>query len=290
VSFTSISFLAFCILFFGGYALLRGRSRSYFLLLASCYFYGSWDVRFLGLLLGSVVIDYSVALALGKAEGRRRRWLLGISLAFNLGVLAFFKYAGFFVASAAELLASLGWPVPAADLGIVLPVGISFYTFQTLSYTVDVYRRRLEPCRDLVDFALFVMFFPQLVAGPIERAERLLPQMASISRRPWRPDGSGLVLIALGLFKKLALSDGVHAYAQPLSGPHAAYSAAVWFATLAFAFQIYWDFSAYSDIAIGLARLLGVELMSNFRAPYAATGPSDFWRRWHISLSEWLRD
>jgi alginate O-acetyltransferase complex protein AlgI len=290
MSFTTISFLAFCVLFFSGHALLRGRARSYFLLLASCYFYGSWDLRFLALLLGSVVIDYSVALALAKAEGHRRRWLLGVSLAFNLGVLAFFKYAGFFVESAAELLASLGWAVPVTDLGIVLPVGISFYTFQTLSYTVDVYRRQLEPCRDLVDFALFVMFFPQLVAGPIERAERLLPQMAGISQKPWRPDASGLVLIALGLFKKLALADGVHAYAQPLSAPHAAYSAAIWFGTLAFAFQIYWDFSAYSDIAIGLGRLLGVELMSNFRAPYAATGPSDFWRRWHISLSEWLRD
>jgi alginate O-acetyltransferase complex protein AlgI len=290
MSFTTISFLAFCLVFFSGYALLRGRGRSYFLLLASCYFYGSWDVRFLALLLGSVLIDYSVALALARSEGPRRRWLLAISLAFNLGVLAFFKYAGFFAESAAELLASLGWPVAVGDLGIVLPVGISFYTFQTLSYTVDVYRRRLEPCRSLLDFALFVMFFPQLVAGPIERAERLLPQLVAVRHEPWRPDASGLVLIALGLFKKLALADGVHAYAHPLSAPQAAYSAAIWFATLAFAFQIYWDFSAYSDIAIGLGRLLGVELMSNFRAPYAATGPSDFWRRWHISLSEWLRD
>ncbi|HWO08926.1 MAG TPA: MBOAT family O-acyltransferase [Polyangiaceae bacterium] len=290
MSFTTISFLTFCLIFFAGYALLRGRARGCFLLLASCYFYGSWDVRFLALLLGSVFVDFWVALAVAKAQGRRRRALLSISLAFNLGVLGFFKYAGFFAESAAAALSRLGWPVSAPELGIVLPVGISFYTFQTLAYTVNVYRGRLEPCRNLLDFALYVMFFPQLVAGPIERPERLLPQMAAVSRAPWRPNFSGLVLIASGLFKKLALADGVHAYVSPLSAPDSAYPAALWFATLAFAFQIYWDFSGYSDIAVGLARLLGVELMSNFRAPYAATGPSDFWQRWHISLSEWLRD
>ena len=290
MSFTTSSFLAFCIAFFAGYALLRGRARAVFLLLGSCYFYGSWDVRFLALLLTSVVVDYNVGLALARAQGRRRRLVLGISLAFNLGVLGFFKYAEFFAESARELLARVGWAVPAPALDIVLPVGISFYTFQTLAYTVNVYRGRLEPCRDLLDFALYVMFFPQLVAGPIERPERLLPQMAAVSRAPWRPDFSGLVLIALGLFKKIALADGVHGYTSPLSSPNSAYPAALWFATLAFAFQIYWDFSGYSDIAIGLARLLGVNLMTNFRSPYAATGPSDFWRRWHISLSEWLRD
>ena len=290
MSFTTSSFFAFCILFFSGYALLRGRARGVFLLLASCYFYGSWDVRFLALLLASVLVDFSVGLALARAQGPRRRLVLAISLAFNLGVLGFFKYAGFFVESAAELLARLGWSVPTPALDIVLPVGISFYTFQTLAYTVDVYRGRLAPCRDLLDFALYVMFFPQLVAGPIERPERLLPQMAAVSRQPWRPNWSGIALIAIGLFKKIVLADGVHAYANPLSSPGSAYPAALWFATYAFAFQIYWDFSGYSDIAIGLARLLGVELMTNFRAPYAATGPSDFWRRWHISLSEWLRD
>ena len=290
MSFTTIAFLTFCIVFFAGHALLRGRARGVFLLLASCYFYGSWDVRFLLLLLTSVFVDYNVGLWLARAQGRRRRLVLGISLAFNLGVLGFFKYAEFFAESAAEWLTRLGWTVPAPTLDIVLPVGISFYTFQTLAYTVNVYRGRLEPCRNLLDFALYVMFFPQLVAGPIERPERLLPQMMAISREPWRPNWSGIALIALGLFKKLALADGVHAYVRPLSAPDAAYPAALWFATYAFAFQIYWDFSAYSDIAIGVARLLGVELMTNFRAPYAASGPSDFWRRWHISLSEWLRD
>jgi alginate O-acetyltransferase complex protein AlgI len=290
MSFTTVSFLAFCIVLFAGYACLRGRPRGYFLLLGCAVFYGSWDVRFLALLLGSVFVDFFVALAVARAEGPRRKRLLLISIGFNLGVLAFFKYAGFFVESAAALLTSLGFPTSAPLLEIVLPVGISFYTFQTLSYTVDVYRKRLPPSRDLLDFALYVMFFPQLVAGPIERAERLLPQMQAVSREPWRPDPTGIGLIALGLFKKIALADGVHAYADALSAPERAYPAALWFATYAFAFQIYWDFSAYSDIAVGLARLLGVELMSNFRAPYAATGPSDFWRRWHISLSEWLRD
>jgi D-alanyl-lipoteichoic acid acyltransferase DltB (MBOAT superfamily) len=290
MSFTTVSFLAFCIVFFTGYALLRGRPRAYWLLLASAVFYGSWDARFLALLVGSVFVDFFVALAVARAEGARRKRLLLISISFNLGVLAFFKYAGFFVESASELLTKLGVANSAPVLEIVLPVGISFYTFQTLSYTVDVYRRRLPPSRDLLDFALYVMFFPQLVAGPIERAERLLPQMQAVSRAPWRPDPSGLALIALGLFKKIALADGIRSYADAFSAPDRAFPAALWFATYAFAFQIYWDFSGYSDVAVGLARLLGVELMSNFRAPYAATGPSDFWRRWHISLSEWLRD
>jgi len=290
MSFTTSAFFAFCIVLFSGYALLRGRARSLFLLLASAVFYGSWDIRFLALLVGSVFVDFFVALAVARAEGARRKRLLLISISFNLGVLAFFKYAGFFVESAAALLTRLGVTTSAPVLEIVLPVGISFYTFQTLSYTVDVYRKRLPPSRDLLDFALYVMFFPQLVAGPIERAERLLPQMQAVSREPWRPDLTGLGLIALGLFKKIVLADGVRSYAVALSAPDRAYPAALWFATYAFAFQIYWDFSGYSDIAVGLARLLGVDLMSNFRAPYAATGPSDFWRRWHISLSEWLRD
>jgi len=290
MSFTTVAFLAFCIVFFTGYALSSGRWRAAWLLLASAVFYGSWDVRFLALLVGSVFVDFFVALAVARAEGARRRRLLLISISFNLGVLAFFKYAGFFVESASQLLTMLGIANSAPALEIVLPVGISFYTFQTLSYTVDVYRKRLPPSRDLLDFALYVMFFPQLVAGPIERAERLLPQMRAVSREPWRPDLSGLGLIALGLFKKIALADGIRYYAEALSAPERAFPAALWFATYAFAFQIYWDFSGYSDVAVGLARLLGVELMSNFRAPYAATGPSDFWRRWHISLSEWLRD
>ena len=290
MSFTTASFLVFCLLFFTGYALLRGRPRGYFLLLASAIFYGSWDWRFLSLLVGSVFVDFFVALAVARAEGPRRKRLLLISIGFNLGVLAFFKYAGFFLESAAAVLSRLGLSTAAPALEIVLPVGISFYTFQTLSYTVDVYRRRLPPSRDLLEFALYVMFFPQLVAGPIERAGRLLPQMQAVSREPWRPDPTGIGLIALGLFKKIALADGMQGYTMALSAPERAFPAAVWFATYAFAFQIYWDFSAYSDIAIGLARLIGVELMVNFRSPYAATGPSDFWRRWHISLSEWLRD
>jgi alginate O-acetyltransferase complex protein AlgI len=290
MSFTTVAFLSFCIIFFAGYGLLRGRARGYFLLLCSCYFYGSWDVRFLGLLLGSVVVDFFVALAVERAVEPRRRRILYVSIGFNLGVLALFKYAGFFVASLGGLLERMGLSAPLPALEIVLPVGISFYTFQTLSYTIDVYRGRLPASRNLLDFALYVMFFPQLVAGPIERAERLLPQMAAVSQRPWRPDLSGLGLIGLGLFKKLALADAVQFYAGALSAPEAAHPAALWFGTYAFAFQIYWDFSAYSDIAVGLARLIGVELMTNFNAPYAALGPSDFWRRWHISLSEWLRD
>jgi alginate O-acetyltransferase complex protein AlgI len=290
--FTSPEFVAFALAFFALYAALPSRARKPLLLIASYAFYGSWDVRFLALLLASTLVDFVVAQKLHEttAETVRRRWLL-VSLGMNLGALAFFKYAGFFVESATTLLETLGVSLPKVALDIVLPVGISFYTFQTLSYTIDVYRRHLEPQRSLLDFAIFVSFFPQLVAGPIERATHLLPQLSTLTDRPWRPVWSGLLLIAIGAFKKAVLADHFASLTEGVySDVATAHPLAVWIATYAFAVQIYCDFSGYSDIAIGLGRLLGLELMQNFAAPYASAGPSEFWRRWHISLSTWLRD
>jgi D-alanyl-lipoteichoic acid acyltransferase DltB (MBOAT superfamily) len=289
--FTEISFLIFCIVFFAGHAMLRGRARGHWLLICSYYFYGSWDYRFLSLLIGSTLVDFWVSHWITRTEDRgRRRQIMLLSVAFNLGVLCVFKYAGFFVDSAVSFSTALGLPISRPAFDIVLPVGISFYTFQTLGYTLDVYWRRQEAPARLLDFALYVAFFPQLVAGPIERASHLLPQMVGISSKPWRPDPSGIGLVSLGLFKKVVLADGVRQYVGAYSDVGNAYPAAIWFATYAFAYQIYWDFSGYSDIAVGLSRLLGVDLVANFRAPYAALGPSDFWRRWHVSLSAWLRD
>jgi alginate O-acetyltransferase complex protein AlgI len=290
--FTSPEFVLFALTFFALYALLPRRTRKTLLLLASYAFYGSWDARFLALLLASTLVDFVVARKLHAEHqtSTRRSWLL-VSLAVNLSALAFFKYAGFFVEEAAHALSAVGIDAPRLALDIVLPVGISFYTFQTLSYTIDVYRRDLEPTQSLLDFAIYVSFFPQLVAGPIERAAQLLPQLSTLTAHPWRPVWSGIGLIALGAFKKTVLADNFAALTESVySDVATAHPLAVWIGTYAFAVQIYCDFSGYSDIAIGLGRLLGLELMQNFASPYAAAGPSEFWRRWHISLSTWLRD
>jgi D-alanyl-lipoteichoic acid acyltransferase DltB (MBOAT superfamily) len=217
--------------------------------------------------------------------------LVTLSVAGNLGFLGVFKYHGFFVGSAIEALATLGLEAHAPTLEIVLPVGISFYTFQTMSYTLDIFRKKIEPTRSLLDFANFVAFFPQLVAGPIERASRLLPQLASIGDKGRRGNGSGWGLIAIGAFKKVVIADNLAPLVDATyADPSATYAPALWIGTYAFAIQIYCDFSGYSDIAVGLGRLMGIDIMQNFRSPYASTGPREFWRRWHISLSTWLRD
>ncbi len=270
----------------------RLRARNGLLLLASYAFYGSWDARFLSLIVFSTLVDYGVArlMAVIPSGDRRRKRLLLISLVSNLGLLGFFKYFGFFTTSAAEFLAALGLDVSAPTLQIVLPVGISFYTFQTLSYTIDVYRGRCEVERSLLNFATYVAFFPQLVAGPIERAVDLLPQFSQ--DRPVRRQQleTGTWLIAWGLFKKVVIADNLSVIADAgflLSEPTGSQALV---AVYAFAWQIYCDFSGYTDIARGTSRLLGFELRLNFDLPYFAKGPSDFWRRWHISLSSWLRD
>jgi len=288
--FTTPAFAVFFVLFFVVHFSLRGQGRKWWLLAASYAFYGSWNAAFLVLIIGSTLVDFYVGRALHATDDQRRRnRLLWLSCGVNLGALAFFKYCNFFIDSFAGLLGVLGFEASLPVLEIVLPVGISFYTFQTMSYTIDVWRGVEKPTESLLDFALYVAFFPQLVAGPIERASHLLPQIARLPELSPRLDG--FALIALGCFKKAVIADHIAAVVElTYADPSASYGPALWLGTYAFAVQIYCDFSGYSDIAIGLGRLLGLDIVENFRAPYAAAGPSEFWRRWHISLSTWLRD
>ena len=268
--------------------------RKIALLAFSYAFYAAWDPPFVLLLIASTIVDWFVAKAMAAAQARaRRRALLGVSLVFNLGLLAYFKYAAFATRSFAELLGSLGiaWTPVAPD--VVLPIGISFYTFMTISYTIDVYLRRSPPARHFLDYALYVTFFPHLVSGPIVRATELVPQFEAPRRATSAMLGWGLALLVLGLFEKVVVADGL--LAPVVERVYAAKLAVVstpdaWTGTLAFAGQIFCDFAGYSTCAIGVALCLGFSLPENFRFPYAAVGFSDFWRRWHISLSSWLRD
>ncbi|HKX45582.1 MAG TPA: MBOAT family protein [Planctomycetota bacterium] len=293
--FNSYDFAIFLVVVFTTYWAIAGRPRlrTAWLLAASYLFYGYWDWRFLGLILASTVLDYFVARALARTEApRRRKGLLLLSLVGNLGGLGFFKYWGFFVEQAAALIEAIGLEPHLPTLQVLLPVGISFYTFQTLSYTIDVYRRQLEPEPSFLRFALFVTFFPQLVAGPIVRARDFLPQLR---RRPVLTGAafeSGLALFFWGLTKKILIADylGTALVDGVWEEPGAYGGLATLLGIYGYALQIYGDFSGYSDCAIGLARLLGFELCENFDAPYRALSPRDFWRRWHISLSTWLRD
>ena len=269
------------------------KAQNLLLLGASYFFYGWVDWRLCGLLLVSTGVDFTVGQRLAKdGEPSTRKRLVLVSIVVNLGILGFFKYFGFFTDSFAEALNRAGVDFLAPSLNIILPVGISFYTFQSMSYTIDVYRRRLEPITNLRDFALYVAYFPQLVAGPIERATRLMPQIQKDRAFPTAEKwSSGLGLIALGLFKKVVIADTAAGVVQDVYGRSGTAGVLeLLVATYVFALQIYGDFSGYSDIARGVSRLLGIELMENFRQPYLATSVTDFWRRWHISLSEWLRD
>jgi D-alanyl-lipoteichoic acid acyltransferase DltB (MBOAT superfamily) len=293
--FDSFAFAVFLPLVFAAYWLLfRGlRAQNAFILLASWAFYAWWDWRFLGLLLLSTFADYAIGLAMhAAADERRRKHLLWLSLAVNLGMLGFFKYFGFFVESFAVLLDSLGVRANLPVLRIALPVGISFYTFQTLSYTLDIHRRVLVPTRDPLAFAAFVSFFPQLVAGPIERARDLLPQFLSMRAFDRDAARDGLRQMLWGLFKKVAVADRFGELADTVFGldPSAASGITLAMGVLSFALQIYADFSGYSDIAIGCARLFGLRLSRNFAYPYFSRSITEFWRRWHISLSSWFRD
>lgn len=291
--FNSLTFAVFLPAVIAAYWLAPARFRTWVLLVASYVFYGWWDVRFLTLIVISTLTDYFVGRTLhAESRDRRRRQLLTVSLVVNLGMLGFFKYWNFFVESADTMLSEAGLSPNLPFLQVVLPVGISFYTFQTLSYTIDIYRRKLEPELSLPTFALFVAFFPQLVAGPIERARRLLPQLRSLPDKFKMIDwGGGGALIARGLFRKVVIADGVAPIVnQVFADPDRYGSLSVAMGVLAFSLQIYGDFAGYTDIARGTARLFGVDLMENFRAPYTSKGFSEFWRRWHISLSTWLRD
>ncbi|OBX23264.1 MULTISPECIES: MBOAT family O-acyltransferase [Bizionia] len=293
--FNSLDFAIFLPIVFILYWFVFKRSLSaqnVLLLVASYVFYAWWDWRFLGLIIFSTLVDYMVAHGLAKAEKpQNRKLLLGISLICNLGLLGFFKYYNFFVDSWVDAWGSIGVSMSVETLTIILPVGISFYTFQTLSYTIDVYRRQLEPTKNMVQFATYVAFFPQLVAGPIERAKHLLPQFSK--PRIFHSDLaiSGVSLIIWGLFKKMVVADNCAFFVNQIFNGSGGYSSAeLLLGAVLFAFQIYGDFSGYSDIAIGVARLFGFNLMTNFSFPYFSRDIAEFWRRWHISLSTWFRD
>jgi D-alanyl-lipoteichoic acid acyltransferase DltB (MBOAT superfamily) len=272
---------------------LGWRKQNVMLLAASYFFYGWWDWRFLSLILISTVVDFFCARYIGRSDDPlRRKLLLAISVVLNISFLGFFKYYDFFAVSLASALGGIGINVSVATLGWILPPGISFYTFQELAYIVDVYHRKLEPADSLVDYALFISLFPHLIAGPIQRPSHLLPQV----QRPRVLDGNrffdGILLILTGLFRKAVVADNCALIANAaFSGKLGEPSLAVTLiAIYAFAWQIYGDFSGYSDMARGSAQLLGFHFMVNFRQPYLATSLQDFWRRWHISLSTWLRD
>ena len=270
----------------------RVRVQNLFLVVVSYIFYSFWDWRFLSLIFASSLIDFYVGRRLSNTSSKSaRKGLLMISLLFNLGMLFIFKYFNFFVDTFVETFALFGTEFNYASWSILLPVGISFYTFQTLSYTIDIYRRRIEPTQDIIAFFAFVSFFPQLVAGPIERASNLLSQFEKARGFNYRSQVDGLRLILSGLFKKMVIADNCALYVNTIFENYQDASGSTLFlGAVFFAFQIYGDFSGYSDIAIGSARLMGFNLMKNFNYPYLAQNLSDFWRRWHISLSTWFRD
>lgn len=259
---------------------------------ASYLFYGWWDWRFLSLILFSTIVDYSVGLGLLKQENQtKRKILLWTSILVNLGFLGFFKYYNFFLDNFITAFSFFGSEIKANSLNIILPVGISFYTFQTLSYSIDVYKRKLEPTKDFIAFSAFVSFFPQLVAGPIERATHLLPQFYKKRTFDYSKAVDGMRQILWGLFKKIVIADNCAEYANLIFNNSADYSGSTLvLGALFFTFQIYCDFSGYSDIAIGTSRLFGFDLMRNFNFPYFSRDIAEFWRRWHISLSTWFRD
>lgn len=293
--FPTFAFAVFFLVVFTLHWTLVARARVWkpFMLAASYFFYGYWDWRFLGLILACTITTHAAALLIDRCvSASRRRLLLILALVFNLGVLGFFKYYGFFAVSLYQLCGKMNIPCSLPLLDIVLPVGISFFTFQALSYVVDVYRRVMPPARSCVDFAVYLAFFPQLVAGPIVRAKDLLPQVAEPAALRPLDTGRAVCLILGGLFKKTVIANTLSSVIVDRVFAHPAEYGApdILLAIYGYAIQIYCDFSAYSDIAIGLGLLLGFRIMLNFNAPYFATSLRDFWQRWHISLSSFIRD
>jgi alginate O-acetyltransferase complex protein AlgI len=292
LTFNSLVFAIFLPAVLLPYYVLGRRAQNVLLLVASYVFYGWWDWRFLGLLALTTVVDYVCGLKIEGATTRRaRRGFLWLSIGTNLSVLLFFKYFNFFAQSASALLTSVGLHASAPLLRIILPIGISFYTFQSMSYAIDIYRGHMKARRDFLTFAAFVAYFPQLVAGPIERAANLLPRLEADRRVDWSHIQEGFLLILIGLFKKVAVADTLAPLVDArFQHPALASGADLLLALYLFSVQIYCDFSGYSDIARGTSKLFGIELMVNFRRPYFASSITEFWRRWHISLSSWLRD
>lgn len=293
--FNSIDFAVFLPIVFLLYWLVfpnNLKKQNFLIVVASYFFYGWWDWRFLLLILISTLIDYYVGLKLKQEfKIKKRKLLLWTSILANIGMLGFFKYFNFFIENFATAFTFLGATIQTNTLNIILPVGISFYTFQTLSYTVDVYKNKLKPTEDFIAFSAFVCFFPQLVAGPIERATNLLPQFYKKRTFVYANAADGMRQILWGLIKKVVIADNCAVYANLIFNNSADYSGSTLFlGALFFTFQIYGDFSGYSDIAIGTSRLFGFDLMKNFSFPYFSRDIAEFWRRWHISLSTWFRD
>lgn len=290
--FNSLAFFGFITIVFLVCPRLRLRAQNVFLLAASYVFYGYWDWRFSFLLFTSTTVDYFIGRMLKESGSQRyRKSLLSFSIGVNLCILGFFKYFNFFLDSAVSVLAAIGFEPHMPVLRVILPIGISFYTFRTMTYTIDVYRGKMIPTENFVDYALFTSFFPQILAGPIERAANLLPQISTPREITREKILTGLNLILLGYFKKVAIADTL----APMVGkvfdaPDAMSGGQLWTGVYAYTFQIYGDFSGYTDIARGIARILGFETMVNFNAPYLSRSITEFWRRWHISLSTWFRD
>jgi len=293
VIFSSLQFFVFYAIVFAAYWLLpTRRARHTLLLAASCYFYMAWNAWMICAVLGITLWDYVLAMAIAgsKREAARKACLI-LSIVGNLGLLAVFKYADFFILTFRDLSVAVGLPVSLHSLHLILPIGISFHIFQTLSYTIDVYRGTIKPERNLIDFALFVTFFPQLVAGPIVRATEFLPQLATLKRFDWDRIERGLFLFMVGLTKKLLIADILAPIVDRIfAAPQSYGTLDLWLGMIAYGAQIYCDFSGYSDMALAVAGMLGFDLPVNFRSPYLARNITDFWRRWHITLSTWLRD
>ena len=293
--FNSLDFAIFLPIVFICYWFVFNRSvrlQNIFIVAASYYFYGSWNVKFLSLILLSTLVDYLIGLKIQKESSPKwRKVFLGLSLFVNIGLLGFFKYYNFFVESFVDTFSFFGVQLDSWTLNVLLPVGISFYTFQTLSYSIDVYRKKIEPTTDFVAFAAFVSFFPQLVAGPIERAKDLLPQFYVKREFVYDQAADGCRQILWGLFKKIVIADNCAIYVNEIFANPSGYgSGTLMLGSVFFAFQIYGDFSGYSDIAIGVSRLFGFRLKQNFAFPYFSRDIAEFWRRWHISLSSWFKD
>ncbi|WP_067151958.1 MBOAT family O-acyltransferase, partial [Pseudotamlana agarivorans] len=293
--FNSLDFAVFLPIVFCLYWFVTNKNlklQNFLIVIASYTFYGWWDWRFLTLILFSTIIDFYIGVQLSKEKSLyKRKAFLWLSIIVNLGFLGFFKYYNFFLENFINAFSFFGYNIGVQSLNIVLPVGISFYTFQTLSYTIDVYKEKLKPTNDFISFAAFVSFFPQLVAGPIERATNLLPQFHKERKFSYSNAVDGLRQILWGLFKKIVIADGCAQFANEIFNNSDSYNGSTLFlGAIFFTFQIYGDFSGYSDIAIGTSRLFGFNLMQNFAFPYFSRDIAEFWRRWHISLSTWFRD
>ena len=295
MSFNSLEFLFFLTSVFILYWFIFNRAkkfRNFFILIISYYFYGCWDWRFLSLIIISSAVDYFVGQSIYKTKNAKaKKYLLFISIAVNLTILGFFKYYNFFIENFISFFSILNYEFNLQTLKIILPIGISFYTFQTMSYTIDIYKKTMKPTNDLIAFFAFVSFFPQLVAGPIERASNLLPQFYKKHNFNYNLATNGLKQILWGFFKKIVIADNCAIYVNLIfNDPYSRNGSEILIASILFAFQIYGDFSGYSDIAIGSASLFGFKLKTNFLYPYFSRDIAEFWRRWHISLSTWFRD